>query len=150
MMPPLLTESVRLASLPSVAVAVRAVLAFDERCIHRPTRARHPQRRHHCGDRAENRPRRDLDDPALFTGLFDHGVGQPCGSDLIGRLGTTAFARPGWCDRLAIGVEDRLLVGRVAVGANQVHQASSGTTFEVLDHRYDVLRSAFSGDHAND
>src|SRR3954449_4398026 len=109
MMPPGLAESVCLARLPGVGGAIRAVLALDERRIARPTRGRHPQRRHDRGDRAENYPSRDLDNSALLAGLLHHGVGQPVRGDLVGGLGTTALAGPGRLDRLAVGVEDRLL-----------------------------------------
>src|SRR3954471_23812121 len=139
MMPPVLTEPVRLPRLPGVAVAVRAILSLDERRIDRPTRARPPQRRHHRGDRAEDHPSRDLDDPALLAGLLHRGVGQPLRSDLVGGLGTTALAGPGRRDRLAVSVEDRLLIGRIAVGGDQVHQPAPCATLEVVDHRRDVL-----------
>ena len=79
-------------------MAVRAILSLDERRIDRPTRARPPQRRHHRGDRAEDHPSRDLDDPTFLAGLLHRGVGQPLRSDLVGGLGTTALAGPASAD----------------------------------------------------
>ena len=105
MVPPVLAESIRLASLPGVAVPVRAVLTLDERRIDGPTRARLSQRRCHCGHRAENRPSGDLYHPPFLACLLHHGVGEALRRDFVGRLGTTTFAGPRWRDGLPVGVE---------------------------------------------
>src|SRR5271166_3215804 len=149
-MPPVLAESICLASLPGVAVPVRAVLTLDERRIEGPTCTRLSQRRCHCGYRAENRPSGDLYHPPFLACLLHHGVGEALRRDFVGSLGTTTFAGPRWRDGLPVGVENRFLVGRIAVGGDQVHQPAPSATLEVLHHRRDVLPSPFAGNHADD
>jgi hypothetical protein len=71
--------------------------------------------------------------------------------DPLARLPSPGSASAnGLGDRLAIGPEDRILVGRVAVAGDQVHQPAIGPTLEVLDHRNDALGGPLAGHHADD
>ncbi len=148
--PPVLRESVGLPSLPRVAVAVRRVLPLHERRVDRPTDPRQAQRQPHRRHRPEDDSGADRDDPPLLPPLRDHGVAQARRRGLVRGLGA-ARLRGAWRgDRVAVGVQDRRLVGRVVVAGHQVHQAALGPVPEVRDQGLGVLDGPRPGHDADD
>ena len=138
MISPVLTEPIRLAGLPGVAVPIRPVLALDERRVDRPADPREGQGRRHRGPRPEDHPRADLHDPALLPPLGHHRVIQARRRDHVRGDRAARPAGAGRGDRLAVGVQDRRLIGRVIVAGHQPHQPTPGPAAELPHQRLGV------------
>ena len=148
-MSPILAEPVRLAGLPGVAVPIRPVLTLHERRVDRPAHPRHPRGRDRRSHRPEDHSRGDRHHPTLLSCLLHHGISQALGRDLVRGPGASSLAGPGRRDRLPVRLKQRVLVGQIAVGGDQVHQTAPGASLELVDHRHDILDRPLAGHDAD-
>src|SRR5215467_3746320 len=122
---------------------------LDKRSVNRCAHYRGCQRGLERGLRTEYAPELHVDHAPFFPGLVHRGVPQPLGGHEVRLLGPARLAGRRRDHRLAIGVENRCLVGGVFIGDQQIHHPSACARVQVFDQRFRLLSSTLPRHNAH-
>src|SRR5437660_5474687 len=112
---PILGETTRLADLPTIPIAVAAIVPLDEDRVHDLADQRHQQSRHDGYQRTEYHAGRHLHHASILSLFVNRRILQTFGQYLPWLLRPTGPARSRLVLLHRIGLEDRRLVGRVLI-----------------------------------
>jgi len=141
---PVFGKTVTFANLPSIAVAVGAVVPFYKSCVYRITNCRGFYRSFHLRFAAKNRSQINFNYPAFPARFMNSSVSQTFHGNTPRTFRTAAFA--GMWNRgvFAVSFQNSLFVRFILIGCHQIHNTAVSPFLKIRHKFFDIFQRAFA------